>query len=150
MGYVLSAIGFGGTVGTLLMPALSDRFGRKPIMIMSVIGAAVGLYALMHTGAEPARLFASLAFTLVFVFSMICLTVGPISAESVPAKLMSTASGIVIGTGEIFGGGIAPVIAGYVAKTYGIQYIMHLAGIALAVGFVVALLLKETAPAKQR
>jgi len=150
MGYVLSAIGFGGTVGTLLMPALSDRFGRKPIMIVSVISAAVGLYALMHTGAEPARLFASLAFTLVFVFSMICLTVGPISAESVPAKLMSTASGIVIGTGEIFGGGIAPVIAGYVAKTYGIQYIMHLAGIALAVGFVVALLLKETAPAKQR
>ncbi len=148
MGYVLSAIGFGGTLGTLVMPALSDRFGRKPVMIASVIGAAVGLYVLMHTGAEPFRLFVSLAATLFFVFSMICLTVGPISAESVPAKLMSTASGIVIGTGEIFGGGIAPVIAGFVAKTYGIQYIMHLAAIALAVGLGVALCLKETAPAK--
>ena len=149
MGFVLSAIGFGGTAGTLVMPALSDRFGRKPIMIASVIGAAVGLYLFMHTGAEPTRLFATLFVTLFFVFSMICLTVGPLSAESVPAKLMSTASGIVVGTGEIFGGGIAPVIAGYVAQHYGIQYIMHLAAIALGIGLVVALCLKETAPIKQ-
>ena len=150
MGYVLSAIGFGGTLGTLMMPALSDRLGRKPVMVLSVLGAAVGLYALMHTGAEPLRLFVSLAVTLFFVFSMICLTVGPISAESVPASLMSTASGIVIGTGEIFGGGIAPVIAGYVAQHYGIQYILHLAGAALVVGLVVTLLLQETAPGKRR
>ncbi|MEJ8814402.1 MFS transporter [Variovorax ureilyticus] len=150
MGYVLSAIGFGGTLGTLVMPAVSDRLGRKPVMIVSVLGAGVGLYFLMQAGAEPARLFFSLAATLFFVFSMICLTVGPISAESVPAKLMSTASGVVIGTGEIFGGGIAPVIAGYVAQHYGIQYILHLAAIALVVGLVVALLLKETAPLKRR
>lgn len=148
MGYVLSAIGFGGTLGTLVMPGLSDRLGRKPIMIISVLGAAGGLYVLMHTGAEPFRLFASLGTTLFFIFSLICLTVGPISAESVPAKLMTTASGIVIGTGEIFGGGVAPVIAGYVAHHYGIQYIMHLAAIALVVGFAVAVLLKETAPSK--
>jgi MFS family permease len=149
MGYVLSAIGFGGTLGTLVMPALSDRLGRKPVMILSVIGAGIGLYFLMHAGPEPFALFASLAATLFFIFSMICLTVGPISAESVPATLMSTASGIVIGTGEIFGGGIAPVIAGYVAHHYGIQYIMHLAAIALVVGLVVALLLKETAPSRR-
>lgn len=148
MGFVLSAIGFGGTLGTLVMPALSDRLGRKPVMIISVLGAAMGLYFLMHTGAETFRLFMSLAATLFFVFSMICLTVGPISAESVPAKLMSTASGIVIGTGEIFGGGVAPVIAGFVAKHYGIQYIMHLAAVALAIGLVVAVCLKETAPNK--
>lgn len=150
MGYVLSAIGFGGTAGTLVMPALSDRLGRKPVMIVSVLGAAAGLYGLMHAGAEPFRLFLALGATLFFVFSMICLTVGPISAESVPAKLMSTASGIVVGTGEIFGGGFAPVIAGYVAQHYGIQYILHLAAIALGVGLIVALLLKETAPAKLR
>ena len=149
MGGVLSAIGFGGTLGTLIMPALSDRLGRKPVMILSVIGAAIGLYFLMHTGAEPLRLFVCLAVCLFFVFSMITLTVGPISAESVPAKLMATASGIVVGAGEIFGGGIAPAIAGYVAKNYGIQHIMDLAAIALVVGLVVTLFLKETAPAKR-
>ena len=77
-------------------------------------------------------------------------TVGPISAESVPAKLMSTASGIVVGTGAIFGGGVAPVIAGYVAQHDGIQHILRLAADAFVVGLVVALSLKETTPAKLR
>ena len=117
-------------------------------MIVSVIGAGIGLPFLMATGAEPARLFGWLMVTLFFVFSMICLTVGPLSAESVPARLMTTASGIVIGVGEIFGGGIAPVIAGHVAQAFGIQYVMHLAAVALAIGFFVALSLKETAPGR--
>ncbi|MBJ9658861.1 MFS transporter [Burkholderia multivorans] len=148
MGYVLSAIGFGGMLGTVTMPSLSDRLGRKPVMILSVIGAAVFLTLLARTGANPTALFFYLMLTLLFVFSMITLTVGPLSAESVPAKLMSTASGLVVGVGEVFGGGIAPAIAGYVAKHFGIQYIMTLGFIALAVGFIVAASLKETAPSR--
>jgi predicted MFS family arabinose efflux permease len=150
MGYVLSAIGFGGTLGTLVMPALSDRLGRKPVMILSVIGAAVFLVLLTRTGPNPTMLFTYLMLTLLFVFSMITLTVGPLSAESVPAKLMSTASGLVVGVGEVFGGGVAPVIAGFVAKHFGIQYIMYLGFVALAVGLVVTLCLKETAPSRLR
>jgi MFS family permease len=146
MGFILSAIGFGGTLGTLIMPALSDRIGRKPVMIVSVLGAAAGLVMLIQTGSDPYRLFAYLLMTLFFIFSMICLTVGPLSAESVPAKLMSTASGIVIGTGEIFGGGAAPAIAGYVAKHFGIQYILHLALGSMVIGLFVVLALRETAP----
>lgn len=148
MGYVLSAIGFGGALGTLLMPALSDRIGRKPVMIVSVIGAAIFLTALSRTGANPTMLFTYLMLTLLFIFSLITLTVGPLSAESVPAKLMSTAAGLVVGVGEVFGGGIAPAIAGYVAKHFGIQYIMYLGMVALVAGFVVAVCLKETAPAR--
>jgi predicted MFS family arabinose efflux permease len=150
MGYVLSAIGFGGTLGTVVMPTLSDRLGRKPVMILSVIGAAVFLVLLSRTGPNPTMLFTYLMLTLLFIFSMITLTVGPLSAESVPAKLMSTASGLVVGIGEVFGGGLAPAIAGYVAKHFGIQYIIYLGFIALAIGFVVAVSLKETAPSRLR
>lgn len=102
----------------------------------------------MQTGSDPYRLFAYLMLTLFFVFSMICLTVGPLSAESVPASLMSTASGIVIGTGEIFGGGAAPAIAGYIAQHFGIQYMLHLALGSMVLGLVVVLALRETAPGR--
>lgn len=148
MGYVLSAIGIGGAMGTLIMPALSDRLGRKPVMSISVVGAFAGMWMLSRTGPNPSELFLYLMIALFFLFSLITLTVGPISAESVPATLMSTASGIVVGVGELFGGGVAPAVAGYVAKHFGIQYIMHLGLAALVVGFFVSMLLKETAPSR--
>jgi len=47
-----------------------------------------------------------------------------------------------------FGGGIAPSVAGYVAKHFGIQYIMQLGMGALVLGLFVALALKETAPVR--
>jgi MFS family permease len=148
MGFVLSAIGFGGALGALIMPSLSDRLGRKPVMILSVLGAFVFLTLLTQCDANPVKLFAFLFMTLFFVFALITLTVGPISAESVPATLMTTASGLVIGVGEVFGGGIAPAVAGYVAKHYGIEHTMYFALGALVVGFFVALSLKETAPGR--
>lgn len=148
MGFVLSAIGAGGALGGLVMPAWSDRIGRKPVMVVCVVGAFGGLCWLSSLGPKPAMLFFALLITIFFVFSMITLTVGPISAEAAPASLMTTASGFVIGVGEVFGGGVAPSMAGYVAKHFGIQYIMQLGLGALVVGFVVALSLRETAPVR--
>lgn len=148
MGFVLSAIGVGGTLGGLIMPAWSDRIGRKPVMVLCVIGAFGAMCWLSRLGPDPVALFFSLLVTIFFVFSMITLTVGPISAEAAPASLMTTASGFVIGVGEVFGGGVAPSLAGYVATRFGIQYIMQLGMVALVVGFVVALALRETAPAR--
>ena len=74
---------------------------------------------------------------------------GPISTESVPPELMASASGLVICTGEIFGGGIAPIIAGGVAERFGIQYILPLAVGGLVVGFLNSCLLTETAPRRR-
>ncbi|MCY1328890.1 Hexuronate transporter [compost metagenome] len=148
MGYVLSAIGFGGAVGTILLPSLSDRIGRKPVMVFSVIGGVVSLYLLINTGADTTRLFLWLFFTVFFDFGLICLTVGPTTTESVPATLMSTASGFVVGVGEIFGGGIAPGLAGYVAHHHGVQYTPLLALAAMSAGLLVTLSLRETAPAR--
>ena len=149
MGFVLSAIGFGGAAGDVVMPMLSDRIGRKPVMLISTVCAAASLLLLMRQGPAPVPLFVLLLLNNFFNFALITLTVGPISTESVPPELMASASGLVICTGEIFGGGIAPIIAGGVAERFGIQYILPLAVGGLVVGFFNSCLLKETAPARR-
>lgn len=150
MGFVLSAIGFGSTAGSVVMPMISDRVGRKPIMLICTLGGALALLSFMYIGTAPVALFTVLLVVNFFNFALITLTVGPISAESVPAALMASASGLVIFTGEVFGGGIAPILVGSIAQAYGIQYILHFGVAALLIGFVNSCFLKETAPIRLR
>ena len=146
MGFVVSAIGFGGSAGSVIMPMISDRVGRKPVMIASSIGAALSLVFFISSGGSPATLFGFLFATHFFNFALITLTVGPISGESVPVTMMAAASGLVICIGELFGGGVMPVIAGFVAQNYGIQSTLPLAVVALVIGCANSCLLHETAP----
>ncbi|WP_442113870.1 MFS transporter [Pseudomonas sp. NUPR-001] len=150
MGFVMSAIGFGGFCGMLLMPTLSDRLGRKPVALISCVATAGALWLMIHTGAEPMKLFLLLFATTFFNFSMICMIVGPLTSESVPPALLSTATGLVVGIGEVFGGGVAPALAGYIAQHYGIEKTLYLALTGAVLGLVVAASLRETAPASAR
>lgn len=150
MGFVMSAIGLGGFIGQLLLPGLSDRLGRKPVVLGSFVATGACIWLLMHTGAEPLTLFALLFLTTFFNFSMICMTVGPLTGESVPLPLVSTATGLVVGIGEVFGGGVAPALAGYIAQHHGIQYTLYLALGGVALGLVAASLLRETAPLRRK
>lgn len=144
MGWVMSAIGLGATVGTLALPTLSDRLGRKPVMIASTIGIGLSLWQLGTIGAEPLQLFLWLALVHCFNNAAITLTVGPICSETVPVGLMTTATGLVIACGELFGGGIAPMIAGQIADRYGIAHVLWLPMATTAAAFVLSLFLIET------
>jgi predicted MFS family arabinose efflux permease len=146
MGRVMSAIGLGSAVGTLLLPWLSDRVGRKPILLVSSAGAAASLVMLASTHNDPTLLFAWLFCVHFFNNAAITLTVGPLCAETVPATLMATASGVVIAVGELFGGGLAPVLAGHVAATFGIDKLLLFPIATLSLAFVLSLFLIETRP----
>lgn len=144
MGGIMSAIGLGSTVGTLALPILSDQIGRKPVMIGSTIGVAASLWMLAHTGNDPTMLFVWLGAVHLFNNACAVLTVGPICSETVPPGLMATASGVVIACGELFGGGLAPIIAGQVADRFGIEHILWLPLGAIGFAFILSLFLIET------
>lgn len=148
MGFIMSAAGFGAVLGSGIIPGLSDRFGRKPCMIFSVMAAAAAFYAMSQVGADATLLFLTLMIGAGFISGLISMTVGPIAIESVPVRLRGTSSGVVIAVGEIFGGGISPVIAGFMAHHYGIASIFQLAIGGLAVGLIACLFLRESAPSK--
>jgi predicted MFS family arabinose efflux permease len=148
MGFITSALGFGGFFGQFAIPGLSDIWGRKWMGILSFVGAALLLRVFIATPANPWSLFAGLFVVSFCSLGVVALITGPISTESAPNGLVSSTIGIVVGAGEIFGGGVAPSIAGYVAQHYGIENILYLAFGGAALGAIVCLFLKETAPRK--
>lgn len=148
MGFVTSAIGFGGTVGFILVPAISDRVGRKAAVGAAFVISAVALIAFAFVGSNPALLFALLFVVAACSFGAITTVATLVVPEAVPTALLASAAGIPIGMGEIFGGGVAPIIGGFVAQNYGIQNTLYVALFGLFVGFAVTFLLKETAPSK--
>lgn len=146
MGSVMSAIGFGSALGTIILPWLSDHFGRKTIMLAgtAIVGCALVLLAL--SGPDVPRLFACLFCVMFGNLALITLTVGPLCAEAVPQRLMATASGLVIACGELFGGGLAPVLAGYVAERFGIEHVLWLPIAVIAFAFLLCTAIREARP----
>jgi predicted MFS family arabinose efflux permease len=149
MGVITSAIGFGGALGQFAMPTLSDFIGRKPTILMSYIMAGIFLWLFTQTGADDqTALFWLLFFAALFNFSALATLAGPVAAEAAPVGMIASVAGLVIGAGEIFGGGVAPIIAGQIAGSSGIEHVFTFAIAGLVVGFFIALFLKETAPRK--
>jgi len=148
VGFIASALGFGGFVGQFGVPGISDILGRRLTGVLAFIGAAITLYMFMQIGPNPTTLFGVLFLVSFFSLGNVALLTGPIATESAPVGLVSSAIGLVIGAGEIFGGGVAPVIAGFVGQNYGIQNILWMPLIGVTLGIFVTAFLKETAPSK--
>lgn len=148
MGFVTAGLGFGGFAGGIVILALSDYIGRRTAAILCYAGGSVLLYVFIRTGAQPLLLFLLLSGVSFFANGVLSLLTGPIATEAVPQRLASSAIGIASGTGEIFGGGIGPVVGGYIAQHYGIQNVVVGSLTGLLVGLLVSTLLIETAPRK--
>lgn len=148
MGFVTSAIGFGGFLGQLVLPGVSDLLGRKLVAVLGFAVGALFLYAFMQTGASVGTLFLLLFAACFCCFGLLGLITGPIATEAAPRGLVSSTAGIIIGSGEIFGGGIAPSLAGAIAQNFGVQHTLTMALTGLGAGILVSLFLRETAPSK--
>ena len=146
MGFITSGLGFGGFVGGIVMPALSDHIGRKVAAVLCFAGAAALLFGFVRTGVEPLMLFTLLSGVSFFGSGVLSLLTGPVATEAVPGELASSAIGIASGAGEIFGGGIGPVLGGYIAQHYGIQNVVTLSLAGLLLGIIASAGLIETAP----
>ena len=145
MGWLMGTLGIGATLASFAIPALSDRIGRRPVMIaMPLLAMILPLAALYFAGSLwglAALFFVGWAVTGIFPLFM-----ATVPSESVPTRYLATALGVCMGTGEILGGVLSPVIAGYAADQFGLHApLWIMLGLALASG-VIALGLRETAP----
>lgn len=148
MGYATSGIGFGAFAGQLVIPGISDRIGRKPTAILSLLFGAAMMVLFIVQGPNVLTMFALLFAVAMGVNGTLALVAATVAVESVPPALMATAAGTVMGLGEIFGGGVAPVVAGNLASAYGIQSPLLLAMAGIVFALIMVLFLQETAPSK--
>jgi MFS family permease len=145
---VAAAIGFGGFLGQWLLAAASDIFGRRTMALLGFLVGAAFLLLFMQMRAEHGTflLFIVLFISAGFAFGLLSLITGPMAAEAAPLGMIAGTAGMIIAVGEIFGGGVAPAVGGYIATHYGIQNVLWLAFAGLAAGVVLSLGFKETAP----
>ena len=148
-GFLMSLIGISGAIGGVLVSALSDRFGRKPALVIAAFGGVIAPLVVLVTRDQVALLAVG-----IFV-GWLASSAGPlylaiIPTESVSPRLAATAVAVTLGVGEIVGGIIAPAAAGIAADRFGLSapFVLSIA-FALASGCF-AMLLSETAPLRQR
>lgn len=110
MGKTMGLLGVAGLVSSILVPALSDRIGRKKVLIVfSFVGV---LYPFMVYFLAGSALHLPAMFFTYFLMGAIPLAAAVVPSEAVPEHLKTKAIGLISAIGEIVGGVIVPAIAG--------------------------------------
>ena len=145
MSLLISLLGLSAIVHSVALPFVADRIGRKPTLfaagVLSVGAPLAALYLESSLPVLGAALFFGWGIAGTASFSM-----GTIPSESVPARSVSKAYGVIIAFGVLVGGLAGPSLAGLAADQWGLRApLLLLAGCAL-LSAMVSLALRETAP----
>ncbi len=145
MAWLMGTLGISATIGAFAISALSDRVGRRPLLIiMPLIAVILPLGAMYYEGSVWG--LAAIFFVGWSVNGIFPLFMGTVPSESVSPRHMATALGICMGTGEILGGVLAPSLAGTIADRVGLQAPLWMMLGATVAGALLAFGLRETAP----
>jgi predicted MFS family arabinose efflux permease len=144
-GFLMGASGLGSFFFALFFPTLSDRIGRRPVlMIMAVLSAMVPLALLISPLYSYPWILAAIVCLTNAGQGIGALILVLVPTESVPPQFAATAIGLATLTAEILGATVAPILGGRVAQSYGLGSTMWISAGGAALLFLVALLLKET------
>jgi len=147
MKWLMSVLGISAAVFAFIVPGLSDRLGRKPVMIaFTLIGVLYPFAALYFSGSQ--LVLALLIFIGWSASGTFPLFMATIPSESIPARYLGTSLGLVMGIGEFLGGSSVPTLAGKAADDFGLPAPMFIAAGCAVIAAVLTLFLRETAPVK--
>ncbi|GAA4095349.1 MFS transporter [Actinomadura miaoliensis] len=148
MSGVMTCLGVAWVLWGFATPAISDRIGRKPALIGFTALAVCCPLAVVYVG-DPVLLGALmiLTYTGLGCFTLFMAT---IPAETVPRAALATALGVIMGVGELAGGFLGPLVAGWASDQWGLRTAMFIAAGGAVIVMALAVGLRETAPAVVR
>ncbi len=150
-GFLLGAAGLGSFFLGLSLPSLSDRVGRKPmLLLLAIVSAFLPLALLARPLYGHLWLLAAILFVTQGGQAIAALVIVLIPAESVPPEFTGTAIGVANLVGELIGATVAPTLGGTLAESHGLGTTMLMATGGIVLLFFVVLFMKETAGPRAR
>ena len=146
MSTTMAILGLTPPIGGVIVPWLSDRFGRRPPMIaFTALMALSPLAALLFHG--PAAVLTALLFIGWLGIGTFPLFMAVVPAETLNFRSTAAAMGLVVAIGEVFGGVLMPLVAGRIADSLGLAAPLIIATAMSLVAGLVSMALIETNPA---
>ena len=141
-GPVFSAGAMGNLLGTLIAGSCADRFGRRRVLLVSVLGFGLALLAMPH---------ASSVLRLTLVWTGACLALGGstpaiivMTSEYAPTRLRATLVSVMM-CGMAVGGVVGGIVASRLIPTFGWTSIFYLcSAVSLLMALVLFALLPES------
>ena len=148
MGFVIGLTGIAHALAGVGVPAISDRIGRKNAMTLMLFFCTVTPLVLLFVHGSAPLIAACLFVAAIGTGASPLISI--VSAESVSERHVATTIALCIASGELFGGIVAPTLAGRAADRFGLAAPFWIClGCAILCGFV-SLLLKETSTRESR
>ncbi|MGX7896577.1 MFS transporter [Tsuneonella sp. HG222] len=162
MSWLVGSLGIAAAIYSFVVSGLSDRIGRKPVMVflpfLSLLGP-LGVLLLdpadfAGTGAFGLSHYATILIPIFFVGWMVNGTF-PIFMATIPSETFrpihhATVLGLAMGACEVLGGVFGPPVAGLLNDAFGNETFLYLLMILATISGFVAMGLVETAPAALR
>ena len=141
MSKVLGLMGVSSLFSGIIVSALSDRFGRKPIISLFM---SIGIFYPLSILFLPNSYFQLPAmFLTYFLFGTFPIILGAIPFQTVPKHSVGKAIGLIAGSYEIAGGVIAPFVGGILADKFGLTMPFWVATGAAILAFIISFSLIE-------
>ena len=115
MGKTMGLLGVSGLVSSIIVPAFSDKFGRKTALLSAIAIGILYPFAVYFLKGSAVHLPAM--FITYFMMGTLPLVAAVIPSEAVPIHLKAKAIGLITAVAEIVGGVLVPALAGFLSDS---------------------------------
>ena len=142
MGETMGLLGVSGLLSSIIVPSLSDKIGRKPVMFIFMTLGIFYPFAVYFLAGSALHLPAM--FFTYFMMGCLAMVAAVIPSEAVPEHLRAKAMGLIMGIAEIVGGVIVPALAGVLSDKIDPSAFLWVSASLAFIGLFFAMKLRES------